>query len=61
MISDKDVARTDRTHRFFEGDNNTHVQMLFDILMTYCMYNFDLGKNPQHFYRDLCTIIRYYF
>ncbi|GIY65308.1 TBC1 domain family member 15 [Caerostris extrusa] len=39
----KDVSRTDRTHPFFEGENNTNVQMLQEILMTYCMYNFDLG------------------
>uniref|UniRef100_A0A914WEE1 Rab-GAP TBC domain-containing protein n=1 Tax=Plectus sambesii TaxID=2011161 RepID=A0A914WEE1_9BILA len=42
-LVEKDVTRTDRTHRFFEGDNNANVSMLSDILMTYCMYNFDLG------------------
>uniref|UniRef100_F1KQE8 TBC1 domain family member 15 n=2 Tax=Ascaris suum TaxID=6253 RepID=F1KQE8_ASCSU len=39
----KDVARTDRTHPFFGGENNANLNMLSDILMTYCMYNFDLG------------------
>uniref|UniRef100_A0A915CGA1 TBC1 domain family member 15 n=2 Tax=Parascaris TaxID=6254 RepID=A0A915CGA1_PARUN len=39
----KDVARTDRTHPFFAGENNANVKMLSDILMSYCMYNFDLG------------------
>jgi hypothetical protein len=37
------VNRTDRTLRYFEGDNNGNVRNLYDILMTYCMYNFDLG------------------
>jgi len=39
----KDTHRTDRTIPFFEGDDNENVQKLFNILMTYCMYNFDLG------------------
>ncbi|CAH1798395.1 unnamed protein product, partial [Owenia fusiformis] len=42
-LIDKDVTRTDRTHPFFQGENNPSIQMLNDILMTYCMYNFDLG------------------
>ena len=40
---EKDVFRTDRTHPFFAGDNNKNVTLLQDILMTYVMYNFDLG------------------
>ena len=40
---EKDVFRTDRTHPFFEGDENKNIEMLQDILMTYIMYNFDLG------------------
>lgn len=43
-FSDKDVTRTDRTHQFYEGDDNPNIAMMYDILMTYCMYNFDLGK-----------------
>lgn len=43
-ISEKDVTRTDRTHKFFEGEGNPNLQVLNDILMTYCMYNFDLGE-----------------
>jgi len=35
--------RTDRTHPFFSGDNNQNISTLQDILMTYVMYNFDLG------------------
>ncbi|XP_022094642.1 TBC1 domain family member 15-like isoform X3 [Acanthaster planci] len=42
-ITEKDVIRTDRTHHFFEGEHNPHIEVLHDILMTYCQYNFDLG------------------
>ncbi|KAJ8315023.1 hypothetical protein KUTeg_007173 [Tegillarca granosa] len=42
-LIEKDVTRTDRTHNFFEGEMNPNLQVLNDILMTYCMYNFDLG------------------
>lgn len=40
---EKDVQRTDRTVDFFAGDDNPNVGRLQDILMTYVMYNFDLG------------------
>jgi hypothetical protein len=41
---DKDVIRTDRKHPFYkEEPSNTNPKKLYDILMTYCMYNFDLG------------------
>jgi len=40
---EKDVFRTDRTHPFFAGDDNTNIDLLQDILMTYVMFNFDLG------------------
>nr|CAD7399179.1 unnamed protein product [Timema poppensis] len=42
-LIEKDVNRTDRTIPFFAGDNNPNLQLLSDILMTYVMYNFDLG------------------
>ncbi|XP_030843900.1 TBC1 domain family member 15 isoform X1 [Strongylocentrotus purpuratus] len=42
-IIDKDVLRTDRIHPYFEGESNPHLDTLYSILMTYCMYNFDLG------------------
>ncbi|XP_076304526.1 TBC1 domain family member 15-like isoform X1 [Tachypleus tridentatus] len=42
-LIEKDVSRTDRTHPYFMGTENANVQLLYDILMTYCMYNFDLG------------------
>lgn len=41
-LIEKDVQRTDRTHAFFEGDDNDNLVMMKDILMTYNMYvNFD--------------------
>lgn len=43
MFSEKDVNRTDRNHLYYSGDNNPHLSQLYDVLMTYVMYNFDLG------------------
>ncbi|CAD5212489.1 unnamed protein product [Bursaphelenchus okinawaensis] len=40
-LIDKDVARTDRSHPFFKNKDN--LAILKDILMTYVMYDFDLG------------------
>ncbi|XP_069949536.1 TBC1 domain family member 15 isoform X2 [Cherax quadricarinatus] len=42
-LIEKDVNRTDRNHPFFEGEHNPNVVLLHDVLMTYVMYNFDLG------------------
>ncbi|CAF3024525.1 unnamed protein product [Rotaria socialis] len=42
-LIEKDVIRTDRTHEYFHADNNIHLEVLNDVLMTYNMYNFDLG------------------
>lgn len=42
-LIDKDVARTDRLHIFYSEANHSNVKKLYDILLTYCMYNFDLG------------------
>lgn len=42
-LIEKDVNRTDRNLEYFAGENNPNLQVLFDILMTYVMYNFDLG------------------
>ncbi|GMS83564.1 hypothetical protein PENTCL1PPCAC_30656 [Pristionchus entomophagus] len=42
-LVEKDVARTDRTLKFFAGDENPNLAMLNNVLMTYCMYDFDLG------------------
>jgi len=43
IIAEKDVARTDRCLDFFSGDNNQWSEVLRRILMTYMMYNFNLG------------------
>lgn len=42
-LIEKDVNRTDRTIPFYAGDDNPNLNILSDILMTYIMYNFDLG------------------
>ncbi|PAV59940.1 hypothetical protein WR25_17397 [Diploscapter pachys] len=42
-LVEKDVARTDRTVPYFQGDENPNLKVLQDMLMTYVMYNFDLG------------------
>ncbi|XP_074082264.1 TBC1 domain family member 15 isoform X2 [Macrotis lagotis] len=42
-LIEKDVNRTDRTNKFYEGKDNPGLILLHDILMTYCMYDFDLG------------------
>ena len=42
-LIEKDVNRTDRTHVFFQGEKNPNLDVLSDVLMTYVMYNFDLG------------------
>ena len=40
---EKDVKRTDRTLDYFAGEDNPNLLSLQGILMTYVMYNFDLG------------------
>lgn len=40
-LIDKDVTRTDRSHSYFRNDAN--LDLMRDILMTYLMYDFDLG------------------
>ncbi|KAI5750999.1 hypothetical protein M8J77_003294 [Diaphorina citri] len=42
-LIEKDVTRTDRELPFFADDSSRNLQTLNDILMTYVMYNFDLG------------------
>ena len=43
LFKEKDVQRTDRTHKYFEGEENPNLTAMKDILMTYNMFNFDLG------------------
>lgn len=40
---EKDVQRTDRSVEYFSGENNPNLGRLQDILMTFVMYNFDVG------------------
>ncbi|XP_005991037.1 TBC1 domain family member 17 [Latimeria chalumnae] len=42
-LIERDVSRTDRNNKFYEGSDNPGLVLLNDSLMTYCMYNFDLG------------------
>ncbi|KRY72187.1 TBC1 domain family member 15 [Trichinella pseudospiralis] len=42
-LIEKDVARTDRTHSYYEGAENANLTLLSCLLMTYMMYHFDLG------------------
>ncbi|KAG9264091.1 TBC1 domain family member 17 [Astyanax mexicanus] len=42
-LIERDVNRTDRQNSFFSGNENPGLKLLHDVLMTYCMYNFDLG------------------
>lgn len=42
-LIEKDVNRTDRTVGYYSGENNINVGVLRDVLMTYMMFNFDLG------------------
>ncbi|KAL9242453.1 hypothetical protein vseg_016446 [Gypsophila vaccaria] len=42
-LIEKDVVRTDRSFSFYDGDDNPNVDLLYDILLTYSFYNFDLG------------------
>ncbi|KAK2088952.1 hypothetical protein P7K49_034859 [Saguinus oedipus] len=41
--AERDVSRTDRNNKFYEGPENPGLGLLNDILLTYCMYHFDLG------------------
>lgn len=40
---EKDVKRTDRNLEFYNGDDNPNIERLQSILLTYVMYNFDIG------------------
>ncbi|XP_043915534.1 TBC1 domain family member 17 [Protopterus annectens] len=42
-LIERDVSRTDRSNKFYEGSDNPGLTLMNDVLMTYCMYNFDLG------------------
>ena len=44
FVTERDVSRTDRHNTFFSGNDNPGLTLLHDVLMTYCMFNFDLGR-----------------
>lgn len=44
LPAERDVSRTDRNNKFYEGPDNPGLGLLHDILLTYCMYHFDLGE-----------------
>ena len=44
----KDVPRTDRNISFFSDDASPALKQLHNILMTYAIYNFDLGERHTH-------------
>ncbi|KAF7637101.1 Rab-GAP TBC domain-containing protein [Meloidogyne graminicola] len=59
-LVEKDVARTDRSHPFFNQSKPKHLELLHDLLMTYCMYDFDLGyvQGMSDFLSVLCVVLR---
>ncbi|XP_009593350.1 uncharacterized protein [Nicotiana tomentosiformis] len=68
-LIEKDVVRTDRSIPFYEGDDNSNVKCMRDILLTYSFYNFDLGycqlvellDNPLHDYFKQKDCLNYFF
>lgn len=57
-ILEKDVNRTDRVLPYYSGSNNEKLQQLQDILMTYMMYNFNLGQSNSISCLKLVSIIQ---
>eukprot|EP00061_Rhincodon_typus_P016253 g44364.t1 len=54
-LIERDVSRTDRSNKFYEGNDNPGLVLLNDVLMTYCMYNFDLdAARPAELFQQLC-------
>lgn len=47
-LSERDVIRTDRNTPFFEGDENPNLKRLNDILVTYAVFNWDIGMVHTH-------------
>ena len=43
LRAERDVVRTDRNIPFFEGDENPNLKKLNDILVTYAVFNWDIG------------------
>lgn len=49
---DKDVRRIDSSHPFYAGEDNPNTETLRQILLTYSMYNFDLGYCQVHLLQE---------
>lgn len=63
IFAEKDVNRTDRTNWFYDGIENPGLGLLHDILMTYCMYDFDLGETSAcrlHLFSVLCCSVSWF-
>ena len=39
----KDVLRTDRMHKFYSGDSNENITILYNILTTYALHHPSIG------------------
>lgn len=46
----KDVPRTDREWEIYQDPDGAALKMMHNVLMTYAMYNFDLGKLERSYY-----------
>ncbi|MCI4384752.1 hypothetical protein PGIGA_G00042320 [Pangasianodon gigas] len=55
-LIERDVNRTDRQNPFFSGNENPGLTLMNDVLMTYCMYNFDLDSQDSG---SLCFCFRW--
>lgn len=49
LIIDKDVWRTDRYHPAFHDDDSPNLIKLRNILLTYTLYNYDMGESFSSF------------
>lgn len=56
-LSERDVSRTDRNNTFFSGNDNPGLTLLHDVLMTYCMFNFDLGQSLSDWPMCVCVCV----
>lgn len=56
VVTERDVSRTDRHNTFFSGNDNPGLTLLHDVLMTYCMYNFDLGEDFWIVGKQRCSV-----
>ena len=48
----KDVLRTDRQHKFYSGEDNQNINVLYNILTTFALHHPSVGY---------CQVILFYF